>query len=287
MMRLPWAAFLVPPLLVSLLLFVVPQLAFLRSSLFRNVGYGQTGTALTLENYARFFTDAFYQEALLRTAGLSLIDAVVCLAVGFPIAYRLARSRSRWRSTWLTLLVASSLVTVVIKALGMMILLSANGPVNQALLGLGLVREPLRLLNNDVGVVLGLVHYTLPLVVLILFSVVQTIPEDLEAAARTLGAAPWRAVLRVVLPLALPGLVAATLMAFNLAMGTFTSTALLGGGKVLTLPVLIQRKAVLEVDYPFAATIAVVLLASGVLLNVLILRLAVRGRRAAPAGMVA
>jgi putative spermidine/putrescine transport system permease protein len=90
-----------------------------------------------------------------------------------------------------------------------------------------------------------------------------------------------------VLPLALPGLVAATLMAFNLAMGTFTSTALLGGGKVLTLPVLIQRKAVLEVDYPFAATIAVVLLASGVLLNVLILRLAVRGRRAAPAGMVA
>jgi putative spermidine/putrescine transport system permease protein len=287
MMRLPWPLFLLPPLLVSLLLFVVPQIAFLRSSLFRNVGYGQTGSTLTVENYVRFFTDEFYQAALLRTAALSLIDAAVCLAVGFPIAYRLARSRSRWRSTWLTLLVVSSLVTVVIKALGMMILLSANGPLNQAVLALGLVREPLKLLNNDVGVVLGLVHYTLPLVILILFSVLQTIPEDLEAAARTLGAAPWRAVGRVVLPLAVPGLVAASLMAFNLAMGAFTSTALLGGGKVLTLPVLIQRKVVLEVDYPFAATIAVVLLASGVLLNVLVLRMALRLRRGAPAGTAA
>jgi putative spermidine/putrescine transport system permease protein len=281
MMRLPWPLFLLPPLLVSLLLFVVPQIAFLRSSLFR------TGSTLTVENYVRFFTDEFYQAALLRTAALSLIDAAVCLAVGFPIAYRLARSRSRWRSTWLTLLVVSSLVTVVIKALGMMILLSANGPLNQAVLALGLVREPLKLLNNDVGVVLGLVHYTLPLVILILFSVLQTIPEDLEAAARTLGAAPWRAVGRVVLPLAVPGLVAASLMAFNLAMGAFTSTALLGGGKVLTLPVLIQRKVVLEVDYPFAATIAVVLLASGVLLNVLVLRMALRLRRGAPAGTAA
>jgi putative spermidine/putrescine transport system permease protein len=283
-MRFRWPLFLLPPLAVSLVLFVAPQIAFLRGSLFRNVGYGQTGTALTLENYTRFFTDPFYQDALLLTAALSLVDALLCLAVGFPIAYRLARSRSRWRSTWLTVLVASSLVTVVIKALGMMILLSANGPLNQLALALGLVREPLRLLNNQIGVVLGLAHYTLPLVVLILFSVVQTIPEDLEAAARTLGAPPWRVMVRVVLPLALPGVVAASLMAFNLAMGTFTSTALLGGGKVLTLPVLIQRKAVLEVDYPFAATIAVVLLASGVVLNVLVLRLAVGLRRRAPAG---
>ena len=285
-MRVRWSLFLVPPLLVSLVLFVAPQMAFVRGSLLHNLGYGQTGSTPTLENYVRFFTDAFYQEALLRTAGLSLIDALVCLAVGLPIAYRLARSRSRWRSMWLTLVVASSLVTVVIKALGMMVLLSANGPVNQAALGLGLVREPLRLLNNDVGVVLGLIHYTLPLVILILFSVVQTIPEDLEAAARTLGAPPSRVMVRVVLPLALPGLVAASLMAFNLAMGAFTSTALLGGGRVLTLPVLIQRKAVLEVDYPFAATISVVLLASGVLLNVLVLRLAMRLRRGAPAGVV-
>ena len=284
-MRLPWHVCLIPPVLASLVLFVVPQAAFVRGSLFQNLGYGRIGSVLTVENYRAFLEDPFYQEALARTAGLSLVDAVVCLAIGFPIAYRLARSRSRWRSVWLTLLIASSLITVVIKALGMMILLSANGPVNQAVLGLGLVAEPLRLLNNQVGVVLGLVHYTLPLVILVLFSVIQTIPEDLEAAARSLGACPWRALARVVIPLALPGIVAASLMAFNLSMGAFTSTALLGGGKVLTLPILIQRKVVLEVNYPLAATISLVLLLSGLLLNLVVLRIVVRLRRGAPVGV--
>ncbi len=286
-MRLAWHVFLVPPLLVSLVLFVAPQVAFLRGSLFRNLGYGQFGSTLTFDNYRAFFGDGFYQSALALTAGLSLVDALICLAIGFPIAYRLARSRSRWRSAWLTVLIAASLITVVIKALGMMILLSANGPINQAVLALGLVHQPLRLLNNEVGTVLGLVHYTLPLVILILFSVVQTIPESLEEAARILGCSPWRGIVRVVLPLVLPGIVASSLMAFNLSMGAFTSTALLGGGNVLTLPILIQRKAVLEVDYPFAATISAVLLAAGVILNLVVLRMILRRlRRAGTAGML-
>lgn len=280
-MRLPWHLFVVPPVLASLLLFVAPQVAFLRGSLFRNLGYGQIGSDLTLENYRRFFTDAFYQGALAQTAALSLAAAIVAALVGFPIAYRLARTSSRWRSFWLTLLIASSLITVVIKALGMMILLSAHGPVNLALAALAVPGAPYRLLNNEVGVLAGLVHYTLPLVILTLFSVIQTIPDSLEAAARSLGASARRTIARVVLPLALPGLVAAGLMAFNLSMGAFTSTALLGGGKVMTLPVLIQRKAVLEVDYPFAATISLVLLLSGVLLNLVVLHFVLRARRGA------
>ncbi len=280
-MRLPWHLFVVPPVLASLLLFVAPQVAFLRGSLFRNLGYGQIGSDLTLENYRRFFTDAFYQGALAQTAALSLAAAIVAALVGFPIAYRLARTSSRWRSFWLTLLIASSLITVVIKALGMMILLSAHGPVNLALAALAVPGAPYRLLNNEVGVLAGLVHYTLPLVILTLFSVIQTIPDSLEAAARSLGASARRTIARVVLPLALPGLVAAGLMAFNLSMGAFTSTALLGGGKVMTLPVLIQRKAVLEVDYPFAATISLVLLLAGVLLNLVVLHFVLRARRGA------
>lgn len=283
-MRLRWHLFVVPPLLASFLLFVAPQVAFLRGSLFRNLGYGQVGPDLTLENYVRFFTDAFYQAALARTAGLSLAAALLALVMGFPIAYRLARARTRWRSFWLTLLIASSLITVVIKALGMMILLSAHGPVNLALQALGMPGAPFPLLNNEVGVLAGLVHYILPLVVLTLFGVIQTIPDSLEAASRSLGATGWRTIRRVVLPLALPGLVAAGLMGFNLSMGAFTSTALLGGGKILTLPVLIQRKAVLEVDYPFAATIALVLVLSGVVLNLVVLRFVLRPRYLAVAG---
>lgn len=283
-MRLRWRLFVIPPLLVSFVLFVAPQVAFLRGSFFRNLGFGQVGPDLTLENYVRFVTDGFYQAALARTAGLSLAAALLALLLGFPIAYRLARARTRWRSFWLTLLIASSLITVVIKALGMMILLSAHGPVNLALQALGVPGAPLPLLNNEVGVLAGLVHYILPLVVLTLFGVIQTIPESLEAASRSLGATGWRTVRRVVLPLALPGLVAAGLMGFNLAMGAFTSTALLGGGRVLTLPVLIQRKAVLEGDYPFAATLALVLVLSGVVVNLIVLRSVARPRHLAVAG---
>lgn len=282
-MRIRWHLFLILPVLVSLVLFVAPQIAFLRGSLFQNLGYGQIGETLTLENYRLFLTDSFYLDSLLLTIGLSLGTVAVTIVLGFPIAYGLARSRSSWRSVWVTILVASSLVTVVIKALGMMVLLSVNGPVNKALLGLGLIDAPLRLLSNDIGVTLGLVHYTLPLVVLVLFSVVQTIPENLEEAASILGAGPWRAMYRVVLPLAMPGLVAAGLMAFNLAMGTFTSTALLGGGKVLTLPILIERKAILEVNYPVAATISMMLLIAGVLVNIVALSVVQRMQRGSPA----
>lgn len=286
-MRIRWHLFLILPVLVSLALFVVPQVAFLRSSLFQNLGYGEIGTTLTLDNYRQFLTDSFYLNSLLLTIGLSAATVTVSIVVGLPLAYGLARSTSRWRSAWVTLLVASSLVTVVIKALGLMVLLSVNGPINNALMALGVIDTPIRMLNNNIGVTLGLAHYTLPLVVLVLFSVIQTIPQNLEEAAASLGAGPWRAAYRVVLPLATPGLVAAGLMAFNLAMGTFTSTALLGGGKVLTLPILIERKAVIEVNYPFAATISLMLLLAGVVVNIIALGFAQRAQRGLPAGAVA
>jgi putative spermidine/putrescine transport system permease protein len=186
-----------------------------------------------------------------------------------------------------TVLVASAVITVVIKALGLMVLMSSDGPLNQAIVGLGISQAPLRLLSNEIGATVGLVHYTLPLVILVLFSVTQTIPETLEEAARTLGASTWHTMYRVVLPLALPGLVAAGLMAFNLSMGTFTSTALLGGGKVLTLPILIERKAILEVNYPFAAASAMVLLVSALAINLLIFELARRFQWRDPAGVTA
>lgn len=285
-MRIRWHLFLILPVLVSLALFVAPQVAFLRGSLFENLGYGEIGSTMTLENYRQFLTDGFYLDSLMLTVGLSIATVVVSIALGFPIAYGLARSTSRWRSVWLTLLIASSLVTVVIKALGLMVLLSVNGPVNNALVALGIIHEPIRMLSNNVGVTLGLAHYTLPLVVLVLFSVIQTIPQNLEEAASSLGAGPWRAAYRVVLPLAMPGLVAGGLMAFNLAMGTFTSTALLGGGKVLTLPILIERKAILEVNYPAAATISMMLLLAGILVNMLALGVAQHMQRGTPAGAV-
>lgn len=265
----PWRLALAVPLLVSLLLFVVPQYFFVRMSFHQNLGYGRIGDDVTLVNYIRLFSDPLYLTALFRTVAVSAVVALVCLVAGFPVAYVLARARTRWTAWLLGLLVASTFITAVVKDLGLIILLSESGVVNRVLQAFGALARPVRWLGTDTGVAIGLVHYTLPLLVLLLYTVVQTVPRSLEDAAHAHGASRRRVFQRVVLPLARPGIVAATLMVFNLAMGAFTTPALLGGGRVLTFPILIQRKVILDVDYPFGASLSTVLLVVVFGLNVL------------------
>jgi putative spermidine/putrescine transport system permease protein len=229
---------------------------------------GQSSATLTLDNYFLVFSDSFYLNSLWLTFRLSLVATAVTLAVAFPTAYLLARTRSPWIPFLIVLLLISSFVTIVIKVLGLSLVLGREGVVNQFLQWMGVVSEPLRMLNNDSGVVIGLVQYTLPFLVMLLFSVIQTIPPSLEEAAELHGATRLSTFRRVVFPLAMPGITTGSLIVFNLNMGAFTSAVLLGGGRVLTLPVVIQRKIFLDVDYPLAACLATVLVAMVFLFNV-------------------
>jgi len=274
-----WRMFLWPPLVVTLVLLIPPQAVFFWMSLHRNEGMRLSDT-LTLGNYALVLTDGFYLASLWTTVWIALAAALLALLVGLPTAYILARTRSAWVSTLIVLLLVSSFVTIVIKVLGLSLVLGRQGVVNELLLGLGIVGEPLVLLNNNIGVVIGLVQYTLPFLVMLLFSVIQTIPRSLEEAAELHGATRLAMFRRVVMPLAAPGLIAGTLIVFNLNMGAFTSAVLLGGGRVLTLPVVIQRKILLDVDYPVAATLSTLLIAVAFLVN-LASTMAVRRRLAA------
>jgi len=263
-----WRLFLWPPLLIATILLVVPQASFVWMSFHKNLGMGQVSKAVAIDNYVRVLSDPFYLDSLWLTFWLSLIATAIALIVAFPTAYLLARARSRWISFLIVLLLISSFVTIVIKVLGLSLVLGQEGVLNQLLLWSGLVADPLRLLNNDAGVVIGLVQYTLPFLVLVLFSAIQTVPPVLEEAAELHGASRLSTFRRILLPLTMPGILAGTLIAFNLNMGAFTSAVLLGGGKVLTLPVLIQRKILLDVDYPLAACLATVLVALVFLFNV-------------------
>ena len=275
-MKAPWATFLMPPLVVSFLLFAIPQFVFLRMSFFTDLGLGRVGSHLELANYIQFFQDPFYLRSLGLTTYLSAIVVALTLLFGFPVAYVLARMRSRWASVLLAVIVIASFITVVIKVLGLIIIFSANGPVNRFLLTLGIVEHPVQMLGNRTGVVMGLLHYTLAFIVLVLFSMVQTIPRSLEEAAQVHGASRWRVFWRVVIPLSLPGLIVGALMVFNLCMGAFTSAALLGGGKVLTLPVLIQRTIILETKYGMGAALSAILLVAVFLINLLSVALVAR-----------
>src|SRR5262249_43720029 len=155
---------------------------------------------------------------------------------------------------------------------GLSLLLGTDGPVARTLHVLSLGFWDVRLLHNDIGVAIGLVQYTLPLLVMILFGVIQNVPPSLEEAAVGHGATDWRAFRPVLLPLLWPGGLAAALIAFNMNMGAFTSAVLLGGGRVLTVPIMIQRKIILETDYPNAAALALLLTLTVVLVNLAALK---------------
>jgi len=274
-----WRWLLWPSLVLSFVLFAVPQVFFIAMGLHRNLGFGRISETFTATNYVRIVTDPLYRSSFLVTVALSLAVTVVGLALGFPTAYVLARARARWASWLVSVLVISSFITVVIKVLGLIVILGDNGLVNTVLRMLGL--PAVRMLGNEAGVLVGLVHYTLPFLVLILFSMVQTIPRSLEEAAAVQGASRFGVFRRVVLPLAMPGVITGGLIAFNMSMGAFTSAVLLGGGRVLTLPVLIQRKIVFDVDYPLGSALSTALVVSVLALNVVAGALAVRFSRTA------
>lgn len=262
----PWRLLLVIPSAISFLLFALPQAYFIAASFHENLGYGRVGDDWTLINYAKVFTDSLYVGALLKTIGLAAVSAGICLVLGFPVSYVIARMSSRRKATLIGFLTAAMFITPVVKDLGLIILLSQNGVVNQAL---SHVAKPVVWLGSEAGVVVGLVHYTLPLIVLLLGTVISTVPRSLEEAAHAHGASRARVFYGVIIPIVKPGMIAATLMVFNLSMGAFTTPALLGGGRVLTFPILIQRSVILDVDYPFAASLSTVLLVSVFCLNVL------------------
>ncbi|MDR5815093.1 MULTISPECIES: ABC transporter permease [unclassified Caballeronia] len=262
-----WSTLLWPPLVIATLLLVVPQAFYVWLSFHRDLGMGQTGTAFTFGNYARVLTDVFYLKTIWVTFYLSVMGTVVGLLLALPCAYLLARMKARWASHLLALLLMASFITLVVKVLGLSLLINREGLINAALRGIGLIDEPLQLTSNGVGVVIGLVQYTLPLLVMILLSVIQTIPESLEEAAEIHGASWLGTLRRVVLPIAAPGIINGALITFNMNMGAFTSAVLLGGGKVLTLPLLIQQKIVQDVSYGTGATLSTILLVFVLALN--------------------
>ena len=275
-----WWILLIPPLVIGFTLVAASQFMFLRASFFQDLGLGRTGDELVIENYVRFLTDGFYLKILWVTVKTSALAALSTLILGFPVAYLITRMRSSWSMVLLAGIVVSTFITIVIKVYGLIVIFAAEGLFNQTMLKIGLFDTPYSVFGNETGVVIGLMHFTLGFGVLLLYSIIQTIPISLESAAQIHGASRWRVYYRVIFPLALPGVTAMLLMVFNMCMGAFTSAALLGGGRVFTLPVMIQRIIMMDIKYSMGATIAAVLLVSVIVINILSIYLLRRLRAA-------
>jgi putative spermidine/putrescine transport system permease protein len=180
---------------------------------------------LTFDNYLRIF-DLYYVRLFGRTLWLGLTTTAVCVMLGYPLAYCLARARPRRQAVGLFLLIMPLMVSAVIRIFGWIVILGRKGLVNQALVVLGL--EPVKLLYSETAVVIGLVNIFVPFMVLPIMASIERIPPSLEEAAQNLGADSYRMFRRVILPLSLPGLISGCLLVCSLSISAFVTPALMG-----------------------------------------------------------
>jgi putative spermidine/putrescine transport system permease protein len=256
---------LVPLVVLLVAFFVLPFAVMLYESLFLSPLQAAPGSGMTLANYAKLFGDFFYMKVLLQTLALGVAVTVLTLVIAYPVAYFLARTRSRWRQLMLFLVISPLIVSIVIRSYGWMVLLGRAGTVNTTLQALGVIDQPLALMYNWFGVVVALTHVLLPYMILTLAAVIEGIPETLEDTAAVLGAGWWRRFRDIVLPLSLEGVGAGVTLVFMLAIGSFVSVLLLGGSDTLILPLLIYQQ-VLLINNNFAAALGMLLLILSVVL---------------------
>jgi len=250
-------AWLAPAVATLVLLLGLPLAATAYLSLSPNVLVQFEG--LGLDNFRYLFGKAYYVDVLVRTLRISFLVTLVGLLIGYPAAYVLKGLPERFGSAMVVGLTFPILTGPLVVVLGWMILLSDGGPMLGPLVRRGVV-EPLRLLGTETAIVVGLVHFTLPLVILTILSSLKQIPSDLIEAAHSLGAGPLRVFSRVVWPLSLPGVISASIISFSLAASAYVSPHYLGGATQLTLTTLVAQFILATFNSEMAAAAAVVLL---------------------------
>jgi putative spermidine/putrescine transport system permease protein len=253
-------ALLLAPAVIFLLVFlVIPMFGLLRSSFYPgNQPFG--GSGFSFVHYAKFLSDGYYLNVLAETLGFGLVSAFVSLLVGFPVGYSLARlppHKRRWRLIAVILPLTLSLVVVVF---GWLVVLGRNGLLNSLMIGFGLIERPNQLLFNRTAVLVVLVQQFLPFMILSVMSVVVQINPVLEQAAANLRANRFVTFRRVVLPLAMPGILSGLTLVFILTASAFITPRLIGGPRIQMVGSLIYQQVTTILNWPFAAAMAFILL---------------------------
>jgi len=273
------AAMVTPAAIVVTIGIVLPIVILFRYSLNRYTPAKIMVDAFTIENYVKFFTDPFYLAVLFRTIRVAALCTLICVVLAFPMAYCLARTRSRFKNLLLMAVILPLFVGNAVRAAGWMVLFGNRGFVNALLTEAGIAREPLQIMYTELAVVIGIIAVNLPFVVLTLQAVLEGIDRPIEEAALGLGAGPWRTFWHVILPLAMPGVIAGTILSFILAMNAYATPVLLGGPTFQMMgPTVYNQFAGLS-NWPFGAALAFVLMAATLMLTVTSNWLAHRGYR--------
>ncbi|MBA8839959.1 ABC transporter permease [Ochrobactrum sp. RH2CCR150] len=244
-----------PALLIVGVLMVAPLVWLLSMSVIDVTGQ------MSLENYRLFFSEEAYVEMFLNTFRIALIVTVICVLLGYPVAYLISILPSKWAGLLMLLVLVPFWTSGLVRTFAWLIILQRNGVVNKTLAFLGVIDRPLTLVHNTTGTVIGMVHIMVPFLVLPLYASMKTIDTNLMRAAANVGSSPTHAFFRIFLPLSMPGLVAGTVMVFVMCLGFYITPALLGGGRVKLIAQRIEESISLYPTWGPAAALAVLLLA--------------------------
>lgn len=248
-----------PATLLLLLFFVIPTV-YIIAKVIKVDGF---------KYFIKFFSDEYYRSILFSTLFTALKVTLFTLILGYPTAYFLARTTSKYKNLLLISTILPFLVSALVRAYGWIVILGDTGIINQILLGIGVVDKPVKILYTMNGVVIGLVHLLIPYMILSIATVLQNIKPNIEAAAQSLGANSWKTFRKVVLPLSLPGVITGAILVFTVSMTAFVTPKLLGGPRIKLMSTMVYQEVQVTFNWSMASAISFILL--GTILLILLL----------------
>jgi putative spermidine/putrescine transport system permease protein len=265
---------LIPGLALLIIFFLLPVL----SLLLRSVLEPTPG----LQNYVQLLGSSTYLRVFGNTFLVATVVTVVTVAIGFPTAWLLAIAPRKLSSLLFSVMLLSMWTNLLARTFAWMVLLQSTGPINRMLMALGIIHEPLALVNNLVGVTIGMTYIMLPFLIMPLHATLRSIDPSTLRAAAVCGASRWQAFWSILVPLAMPGIASGALMVFVMALGYFVTPALLGGAQYMMLAELVAQLVQELLNWGLAGAAAFVLLA--VTLSLYALQLRFMGRSRTNAG---
>ncbi|NRG19931.1 ABC transporter permease subunit [Rhizobiales bacterium] len=223
-------------------------------------GIRENFAAFSLDNYLWLTEDALYWKSYLSSVWIAATSTAITLVIGYPLAYGMARAPAAWRPTLLMLVILPFWTSFLIRVYAWIGILKNEGLLNQALLAIGVIDDPLTILNTNVAVYIGIVYSYLPFLVLPLYATLEKLDESLLEAASDLGCPPWKAFWTITMPLSLPGVIAGCFLVFIPAVGEFVIPDLLGGSETLMIGKTLWNEFFANRDWPVSSAVAVILL---------------------------
>lgn len=213
-----------------------------------------------LQAYAEFFQDGYYLKIFLRTLKVAVLTTGICMIAGVPTAYFISRCQKKWRGILLSVSIFPMMTNSVIRSFAWINILGSSGIINRFLLTTGLAEKPVKLLYTDFAIVIGSVYLFLPLMIVTVAGVMENIGDDMMEAALSLGADRFRAFLKIIFPMSLPGIIVGGILVFTGTLTAYTTPQLLGGNKNMVLSTFIYQRAMTIGDWDGAAVISLIMI---------------------------